>query len=272
MNKIIKINESQLKKIISRIINEQNNNTNYDGDLQNVKNHFIKHYSNRDTIMKFKNKDNIKKILSLIPRFKLKLWNKNDSPNQNSNGWVNFNSPFLINLNSWKFTGNVKAYNTILHEMAHLIDNIMTKLGEDSITTNTTPLTSPQNGQDSYVANERETLARIQNLRSTLGIGPVDNPQMVMSKFINAIKTKKMTFGDYRIGKVNNFLVFQKPEGEKGVLSDLWSFYSVLRINNVKFSDIPALFATFSILKDNKVYLDISKIANININTKGLNK
>jgi hypothetical protein len=57
----------------------------------------------------------------------------------------------------------------------------------------------------------------------------------------------------------------------KGVLTKLWGFYEPMRVDGTKNSDISALFAKFSSVKDNKkVFLNLDSIGKINLSTKGL--
>jgi hypothetical protein len=53
------------------------------------------------------------------------------------------------------------------------------------------------------------------------------------------------------------------------VLTELWRFYSSLKINNTFVPDISALFAKYSKIKNSVVILDLNLLGNVNITTKG---
>lgn len=270
--KKIYLKEKEVYNIVRKIIQEQK--TDYRqfllNELKKVKSHYDALYKKDDTKRKFKNPSNVNKVLQYIPMIKMKVWNQQNSPSPKALGWVNQGVEYVVNLNLWKFKGQYKVYDTILHEAGHLLDFFMRKLGEDTITTSTTAYNNPVSQIDSYVANEAETFARIQSLRSKLKIEPADDTNTIMNKLVQAIKNKKMTFADYKISKKDNYLIFSKSLMEKGILSDLWKFFNVLKIDNIKIPDVSALFATFSTIKDGKVYLDVSKLASVNYATKGV--
>jgi hypothetical protein len=50
----------------------------------------------------------------------------------------------------------------------------------------------------------------------------------------------------------------------------LWGFYTPLKIDGQKNSDLSALFAKFSSDKDGKVFLNLDAIGKVNISTKAL--
>jgi hypothetical protein len=278
MKKVIRLTESDLTRIVKRILIEQKYNSDElkrksESNRQKVFEHYKKLYSNPQTKIKFKNKSNVQKVLNFIPTVKIRIyWSKDKSPSPRSNGWVTKKED-IINLNMYMLTNGNQMYNTILHEMAHLIDFYLQKIGEDTITTSTAGFYNAQGSNDNYVASGDETVARIQRLRQMLGVGPLENKESFSQKFFQSIKDKKMTFGDYKKSKYGSgqYLVLTKSSTDKGVLTDLWNFYSnALKINNQKQDDIAALFANNSQIKNNNVFLDLYKIAKVNINTKGI--
>ena len=67
-------------------------------------------------------------------------------------------------------------------------------------------------------------------------------------------------------------LIFEQKNKTKGVLHDLWGFYSPLKINNTSVPDISALFAKYSKIENGKVILDLNLIGNVNASAKGVIK
>jgi len=275
--KIIRLTESDLNKIVKRIISEQELDieelkSKIRKEKQKVIAHFDGIYKSPQTISKFKNKSNANNVISFLSTIKIRpYFTKDKSPTPTANGWVTKKEPDVVNLNVYKITEGDHIYNTILHETAHLIDFYLQTLGEDTVTTDTGGYYDPEDKKDEYVASEAETIARVQRLRDMLDIGVTESKENFSSKIIQAIQSKKMTFGNYSFRKSKNgqFIEFSKP-GQKGLLSDLWGFYSVMKINGESQSDISALFANNSIIKDGKVYLNLFKIAKVNANTKNI--
>lgn len=281
MKKSIILTESELISVVRRIINEENSDKNnlinkIKGEKQRIINYYTNLYKNPNTLRKFKNKSNAQKIISYLSTIKIKLfYNKEQSPNPKSFGWVNREEPGIVKLNTYLLNTSDISYNTILHEIGHLIDFKLQDLREDSITTNTEGFYNSENKQDSYVGSETETIARVQRLREMLNLGPLDSKEIFSKKIIYAIETKKITFGNLHVQKDKNgrYLVLSKRKTDKGILSDLWKLYSEnFKINNNPQPDIAALFANNSIIKNGKIYLDLFKIANLNINTKEIPK
>lgn len=279
MKKIVRLTESDLVKIVKRVIKEENNpNTLVSTEGDKVKNYYLQHFSKPETIDKFKNKNNIDKIKKYIPTIKYILY----SENSGVGGFVNQNKPGIINLNTNNLIRDIKGfvtskgtylYDTILHEMGHLIDFKLQELGENTIA-KSSGYYKPTGGKDDYVFSDVETYARVQRLRETLGLNPNANGEEIKKKLIEFIKLKKLTFPNVKIQDVKSpttGLLFTPTQTSKGELSDLWKFYSPIRINNTTVPDISALFAKFSSYRNGGlVFLNLDVIGRVNITTKGL--
>ena len=283
--KIIKLTESDLRNIITKIINEQgisNSDKKIINDLiitngQKSKSHYINHFSEQETINKFKNKNNVSIIKNFIPTIGYKQFIKKSG---NQNGFVNKNNPKTINLNLYYLitkNGNTLSpkgsllYDTILHEMGHLIDFKLQSLGEKSISSST-GYYSPTDDKDNYVQSDVETFTRIQRLREVLGLSSIANGGEIRNKIIEFIKSKKIQFPNVKImadEKNTGILIFEERNRTKGVLTDLWRFYSPLKINNTSASDISALFAKYSKIENGRVILDLNLLGKVNVSTKG---
>jgi len=285
MKKIIKLTESDLRRIVTKIINEQgisNSDKQIINNLiktnsQKVKSHYINHFSEQETINKFNKPSNISIIKSFIPTIGYKPFIKTSG---NENGFVNKNNPKTINLNLYYLitkNGNTISpkgtllYDTILHEMGHLIDFKLQSLGEKSIS-NSTGYYTPTDDKDNYVQSDVETYARIQRLREALGVGSNANGEEIRNKIIEFVKLKKIQFPNVKIMADDGrpgILLFTERNKTKGVLTDLWRFYSTLKINNTSISDISALFAKFSKINNGMVILDLNLIGKVNVSAKG---
>lgn len=285
MKKVIKLTEGDLMRIVKRVIVEQKisdsdkkiftNHIVSNGDK--CKDYYIKHFSKPETVNKFTNKNNILKIKEFIPVIKYKPFFEKSG----NNGFVNQNNLNIINLNLnnlFTNSGGVLSpkgtllYDTILHEMGHLIDFKLQSLGEQTIASSSAYY-KPTDNKDAYVQSDVETYARIQRLREVLGLNPNAGGVDIKNKIVEFIKSNKIQFPNIRImgnDKNPGVLLFTEKNRTKGVLTELWRFYSSLKINNTYVPDISALFAKYSKINNNSVViLDLNLLGNVNITTKG---
>jgi hypothetical protein len=248
-------------------------------ESKKVQAYYQQHYSKPETVSKFRNKNNINEVKNYIQTIRYKVYP--DSENK-ALGFVKKEVPGLINLNVNKLFvnngNNVSAkgstlYDTILHEMAHLIDFKMQELGEKTITNSTGYYNTSNDGKDSYVNSDVETFARVQRLRESLGLNPNANGNDIRQKLIEFFKSGTLVLPNVRIASVNSptGLLFTPIERSKGNLTELWRFYSSMTINGSKVGDISALFAKYSSFRDGgSVYLNLDIIGKVNISTKGV--
>jgi hypothetical protein len=294
MKKTVRISESDIKRLVNKILVEQSSlgalgnalsgNTPSEQQLQinelirneskKVKDYYQQHYSKPDIVDKFENKNNINDIKKFITTIKYRLY----SENSGKFGFVTKDKPSIINLNIKNlFTkqGNNTVpkgsllYDTILHEMAHSIDYRMKELGEKTIT-QSSGYYSPSGEKDSYVQSEMETFARIQRLRKILGLSPTANGYDIKEKLSQFIKSKKLTLPNVRIYGSNSpdGLLFYPTQRSKGILSDLWGFYSPMKINGTSVPDIAALFAKYSLIQKNgSILLNLDIIGKVSNTT-----
>lgn len=286
MGKIIRLTESDINRLISKIIVEQNLTPDVKSQInqlittedKKVKQYYQEHYSKPETVSKFKNKNNINEVKKFITTIGYKPF----SEKSGKNGFVNQTNPNVINLNInnlFSKQGNtivVKGsllYDTILHEMAHLIDFKMQKLGEKTIASSSGYYDASAGNQDSYVQSDTETFARVQRLREALGLNPNANGNDIKQKLIEFIKSKKLTFPNVKISNVKSptGLMFIPLQTSKGALSELWKFYSSMKINGTSVPDISALFGKYSSYQTNgSVVLNLDIIGKVNVSTKAL--
>lgn len=284
MKKIIRLTESDLNRIVKKIINEESLSDDFKQKINQlvvsegnkVKNYYIQHYSKTETISKFKNQKNVDIIKKYIPTIRYSLF----SEKNNKNGFVSSKNTSVINLNVYLlFTkspnGDITPkgsllYDTILHEMAHCIDFKLQSLGEKTITTSD-GYYNVNGGKDEYVDSDMETFARVQRLREVLGLNPNANGEEIKRKLIDFIKSKRIVFPNVRISNAKSGLLFTPTETSKGILSELWRFYSPMKIDNTSVPDISALFGKFSNYQTNgSVFLNLDIIGKVNISTKGV--
>jgi hypothetical protein len=244
---------------------------------QKAKSHYINHFSEQETINKFNKPSNVSIIKSFIPTIGYKPFIEKSG---NKHGYVSKNNLKTINLNLYTLltkNGNTISpkgsmlYDTILHEMGHLIDFKLQTLGEKTIA-KSSGYHSPTDGQDNYVQSDIETFARIQRLREALGIGSNANGEEIRNKIIEFVKLNKIQFPNVKIMADDGrpgILLFTERNKTKGTLTDLWRFYSTLKINNTPVFDISALFAKFSKINNGMVILDLNLIGKVNVSTKG---
>jgi hypothetical protein len=145
-------------------------------------------------------------------------------------------------------------------------------LGEKSISTSS-GYYDVTGAQDDYVQSDIETFARIQRLREVLGLNPNATGNEIKNKLIQFINTKKLVFPGIKIRNIStstkNGLLFTPLQQSKGVLTDLWRFYSPIKINGSSIPDISALFGKYSSKQSNgSVYLNMDTIGIINVTTK----
>ena len=246
-------------------------------ESKKVQAYYQQHYSKPETVSKFRNKNNINEVKNYIQTIRYKVYPMSE---RKSLGFVKKEVPGLINLNVdalFIIQGdNVSAkgsmlYDTILHEMAHLIDFKMQELGEKTITTSTGYYNTSNDGKDSYVNSDVETFARVQRLRESLGLNPNANGNDIRQKLIEFFKSGTLVLPNVRIASVNSptGLLFTPIERSKGNLTELWRLYSSMTINGSKVGDISALFAKYSSFRDGgSVYLNLDIIGKVNISTK----
>jgi len=285
MKKIIKLTESDLGKIVTKIINEQKISESDKRKISELiisngnkaKSYYINHFSKPETINKFNKKDNISIIKNFIPTIGYKPFVERGT---NKHGYVAQNKPKTINLNLYTLitkNGNTitpngsMLYDTILHEMGHSIDFKLQSLGEKTISSSS-GYYQPTDGKDNYVQSDIETYARIQRLREVLKLSPTANGGEIRNKIIEFVKSKKIYFPNVKImadDTNTGILIFELRTRTKGVLTDLWGFYNPLKINNTSAPDISALFAKYSKIENGRVILDLNLLGKVNVSTKG---
>ena len=248
-------------------------------ELDKAKQYYLKFYSNEKTISKFKYKDNVAIIKQFIPTIDYKTYY---DENDKTTGFVAHDYPTVMYLNIYFLFNKVNSefipktemlFNTIFHETAHLIDLRLQSLHEKTIMSTYNPF-NVKDEIDEYTENDMETYARIQILRTNLGISPTANGTQIKNKILQAIKQGKITFPDVKVKSKGNILQFIK-KGFTGQainhifdiqdLKSLRDFYSSIRLNGNYADDMFYLFVKFSTIDNNSVYLDLDRLGYVNI-------
>lgn len=276
-------NISRLKELMGFIVEQQSPSPELKAKVNQltvsegnkVKEYYQRHFSKPETISKFRSKNNLEEIKKFIPTIKYKIF----SDKSGKKGFVKKNEPQIIYLNLNALYRIVKndvslngdwLYDTILHEMGHLLDFKMQELGEKTIDSpsgyyNTT------NNQDDYVQSEAETFARIQRLRQELELNPNADGDEIKRKLVELLRSKRIKFPNVKISNKNSptGLIFTPIEINKGRLSELWRFYSPMTIDGSPNPDIAALFGKFSAYQnDGSIFLNLEDIGKVNVSTK----
>jgi hypothetical protein len=230
-----------------------------------------------------------------------KIWEKEYSY---AIGWVYSYRPDWINLNMELYKDYPDYKETIPHELGHCIYFKLKELGENPVSENKDASTSvPPNfretginpslsdkektelkGTETYLTDESENQTRLMALRRLLKIGPKDTCQQIKQKFEENLGNGKLKFKYLTpSGFVKNkngvcyWLKLGVFPGHKEWLLDkhyqiagkprLGRIYGLLDCsfegqNNF---DFPRVFSIFSQYKDGFIWLDLSKLTQLNL-------
>jgi len=246
--------------------------------LDKAKQYYLKYYSDKKTISKFKYDDNVDIIKQFIPTIDYKTYREKDK----RSGFVNETFPRIMYLNVYylfdmgKFDLIPKTeylYDTIFHEVAHLIDFRLDSLHEKTIMSTYNPL-NVKDDDDKYIEDDMETYARVQTLRTKIGISPTANGTQIKNKILGAIKEGKITFPDVKVMSKGNILQFIKKGFTGQAINDAFntqdlkaldSFYASMVFNGTYNPSLSKLFAKFSTIDNNSVFLDLDRLGMVNI-------
>jgi hypothetical protein len=278
-------NINRIKEVMG-LINEQNAMLNVSDDhkkqmdtiinpiMEKTKQYYIDHYNKPETIAKFKNQNNANIIKQFIPTLNHRLYVSNTT----EFGGVDSNYPGTIFLNSYLlFTKQGEIIkqkdgtlaDTIVHEMAHCIEDKLKALGENTIVST---YFYAANETEEYILSDSESYARIQRLRNILGLTPNADAVEIRDKMLEFINAGKMTFPNTKVINSNkkNAIAFAPTKevliGTKERNPNyykLYEFFSKMRINNTEVHDIALLLAKCSSVSYNNdyVYINFERLA-----------
>lgn len=321
MPKLVKISESDLVKIIKKIIKEQDEKSSIDKDSYEICNHNVKGGSNTstwwntewtkktkqekesiinnitnqinsginksvreyiswfnlpETLNKFK--PNEIKVAKSLPSYlnqinKIKFHLKGPDKVPNAIAWVNYKiNPYLINFNLSKlFEGTSSVfdvYETIKHEIGHLIDSYLVKNGVKTYL-NTVDETG-NNYITNYLINDRDQYTRLNFFRGLVGAGPQDSGKELLNKFLSKVNQGIVTSDIYTFKPAKMSTNYPKNN-----IADANAVYKKLQghiMYDGKTSiNLEQLFSNFGKLTNNNmIVVNFNEIANLNVTSKAL--
>jgi len=310
MKKIIRLTESDLIRIVNRVIKEEEEETSADtcsvniskskGDtaawdnmdtntknqtlkkiqtdiinyISRAKEEYKKWFKDPKTIRKFQNHE--LRVLDRLPNYldqitKINLHMKGPNSMPTANAWVNSKNPQTINYNvpsihdGKNYTHNL--YDTTKHEMGHLIDYFFKKNGIKTYLT-----TINTDGQESYnanyIVNDQDQYTRLNVFREYIGAGPSDSPKILLSKFLNTVKSGKLSSNKFNFEGVTMEKGYRKNSTEEAN-----QIFSKIGVNGILSGQIPAynisqLFSNFAFTKGSDIFVSFNSIAGLNVTSK----
>jgi hypothetical protein len=236
-------------------------------ELLTIINDYIQYYLQKDVLSKFKNKNNSNILIENIKKIKVVcFFNPQGNSADRAWGYIYTNDLYTVYLNIYNFfNGRVNASmkDTIIHEVGHLIDFQLRRLGEiPSYMENS--VTKP-NINDEYIISKEEDYARVQRLRFTLSLSPLATLEELIEKLNNLVINKKIVVDELTISFSDKYMIlsFTRPIRNLN-LSELSTVLGQTVIDNYLASDIGYLFAKYAFVKDGKIHIDLEKITKIN--------
>jgi hypothetical protein len=248
----------------NKILTELNN------QLETIKEYFIKYYSNPSILPKFKNRNNISRLIEQIKVVKLVLFYESNNTNvSDAWGYIYTNNLSTIFLNLYNFfNGNINAsvYDTIVHELAHIIDFTLRRFGETPTYFESPELTDNIRNVE-YITNKEEDYARVHRLRKLLNLPPFSTYTDIADSLSDYIKNNKISIWNHKLNvSQDKKYLYIKSDGPIRTLSiaELSQFFGNLVINEYLATDIGYLFAKYAKVEDGIIKINIVKIDKIN--------
>lgn len=285
--------------------NQQTQNTNLsptkqkiETDIKNsimkAKNEYINWFSNKGTIDKFKNKNLVRNLITYIKSLGnyIAYYDETKSPNKKPNAWVwgvktkqqlndiNFKKIHLNIFNMHDGKNYISPiYQTIYHEMGHIIDGYLTKNGESAYLP-THETFNQEQYQQNYIINDKDQYSRLQVFRNIVGAAPLDNGEQLLNRFLNKYQSGEIKISGYTPSKIYLDKVPEKRDTKNANLA--YNFlYKKIIVNGTPSHNTAQLFATFTYFKDvigqspnyyATLYTSFDKIGELNITSKGVDQ
>jgi hypothetical protein len=231
---------------------------------------FVSYYSNTEVHKKFKNKSNTINLINGIKKIKVVV---NLTPTgagvDDAWGWIYTNNLYTIYINFYNFfNGRIDSsiYDTVVHEMGHLIDFQLRFLGETPSYMEQS-LIRPISKVDSYIVSREEDYARVQRLRQLLNLHPFETYTNITESLMKLVSAGSIYISDIKITasvdkrKLKFSFVKQIPSLS---LSNIAGIFGNLVINEYLATDIGYMFAKYALVNNGAIEVDIEKIAKIN--------
>jgi hypothetical protein len=239
-------------------------------DLKKCVDYFAEYYKNPDNLRKFKNQKNIDTLIQEINKVKvITYFKKYNSDLDTSWGYIYTNDLYTIHINYFNFFNkkiNASIYDTILHEMGHLIDFMLRSLKEAPSFFEFGHMRAKTN-TDKYIISREEDYARIQRLRNIFKLNPIGTYQEIADILNEYIKSKRIELGNLELEispDKKNIIVKTNVNLSKLELTDLAYVFGNIVIDNYLATDIGYLFAKYAKVENNNILVDLVKINNIN--------
>jgi hypothetical protein len=238
--------------------------------LEKAKKWFINYYSNEDVSKKFKKNESIKKLIDGIQRVSIVVnLRPTGSIVDNAWGWIYTNNLYTIYINYYNFhnrTINASIYDTVVHEMAHLIDFQLRYMGETPSYMEM-PILPSDVRFDEYIVSREEDYARIHRLRNLLLIHPFESYNRIGEELIKLSNSGVMYLTDFeiRLSNDNKKLIFtHKYKLRNLTIANIAGIIGNLVINNYLATDIGYLFAKYAEVKNGDIEVNLEKISTVN--------
>ncbi len=241
-------------------------------------NYYTTYYQSEGVISKFLNKSNSEKLINEIKKVKNKI-NLRPQGSDIDDAWgcIYTNDLYTIHLNYFNFfNGRIDAsiYDTIIHEMGHIIDFQLRNMNEKSSYMELGYL-KPKTESDTYILSREEDYARVQRLRNILFLTPFATEHEVSMGIQTLIKDNMFYIPNLTISfSDDNTKMLLKGTSPIKVLelNQLSWVLGNLVINNYLASDLGYLFAKYGKVVNGVIEVDLVKISLINKNFVDLGK
>jgi hypothetical protein len=249
INRIIEFNNSELKRCVEW---------------------FSSYYTSDEVKKKFKNPDNIKRLIEEISKVKIKV-NVSPQGGEIDDAWgaIYTNDLYTIHINFYNFFNgkiNSSVYDTIVHEMGHIVDFQLRAFRENPSFMEPSSL-RPISQSDMYIVSREEDYARVQRLRNLLFLSPFAEKDELVEGLKKLIDSNKMSIPNFEIEfSSDNTKMIVKHKQELKVLPlghISWILGNII-INDYLASDLGYLFAKYSKVNNGKIEIDLTKIVRIN--------
>jgi len=236
-------------------------------ELVNTINKYSEYYSNEDVLGKFRNKNNSNTLIDNLKRIKvISYFTPQGNSADRAWGYIYTNNLYTVFLNVYNFFNgriNASITDTIIHEIGHLIDFQLRRLGENPSYMENSLVNPTFN--DEYIISREEDYARVQRLRFVLELSPLATIEEVIEKLSNIASSNRLKVDELKITFSDKYMILSFTRPIRNLtLSELSSVLGQTVIDNYLASDIGYLFAKYAFVKDGKIYVDLEKITKIN--------
>jgi hypothetical protein len=248
-NRIIEFNNSELEKCVEW---------------------FSSYYTSDDVRKKFKNQNNIKKLIDEISKVKIKV-NLGPQGSEIDDAWgaIYTNDLYTIHINFYNFFNgkiNSSVYDTIVHEMGHIVDFQLRSFRETPSFFEM-PTLRPLSDSDMYIVSREEDYARVQRLRHLLSLSAFAELDELVEGLKKLVESNKMSIPNFKInfsGDKTKMIVEHSQQLKVLPLNHISWLLGNIIINDYLASDLGYLFAKYSKVNKGKIEVDLVKIVRIN--------